>query len=61
MDVTKLAPVAKAVVAIAGALLVTAKVLTDGTLTMDDLQLIVAAWATAYAVWRVPNSDRTTL
>lgn len=55
MNVSKLAPIAKAVVAFGGAVIVTAKVLVDGTLTVDDFQVVVAAWAVVFGVYLVPN------
>lgn len=55
MDVTKIAPYAKFVVAITGAVLATATVLVDGNLSLQDISTIVAAWGTAGLVWSVPN------
>lgn len=55
MNVSKLAPYAKAVVAICGAIVVTATCLSDGNLSVDDCVLIGSAWLTAFGVHKVPN------
>lgn len=55
MNLSKLAPVAKAVVAIAGAVVVSATCLLDGNLSANDVVVIIAAWATVIGVHQVPN------
>ncbi len=55
IDVSKLAPYAKAVVAVGGFVLVVAKAVADGVLTVDDLQAIGVAAGVAFGVWLVPN------
>jgi len=55
MNVSKLAPYAKTVVAVGGALVATATLLVDGALSLDDLMLIVTAWGTVLGVYQVPN------
>lgn len=58
MDVPKLAPYAKAVAAICGALVVTATAVVDGTVSAEDVTTIVTAWVTAYAVFQVKNKPK---
>lgn len=58
MNVSRLAPYAKAVVAVAGAVVVTANAVLDGQLDANDWTAIVAAWATAYGVFRVTNAKQ---
>lgn len=55
MNLSKLAPYAKAVVALAGAVAVTAGCLVDGNLSVNDLTVIAAAWATVIGVHQIPN------
>jgi hypothetical protein len=55
MDVSKLKPYAKAVVAFAAALVTTASLLSDGELSADDIVAIVAAWTAVFGVFQVPN------
>lgn len=58
MDVSNLAPYAKTVVAIAGAIVVTATALSDGEITADDVVTIVAAWGTVIGVYQVKNKKK---
>lgn len=55
MDVAKLAPYAKTVVAVCGAIVATATVFVDGKLSLDDIGVVVAAWSTAGLVFKVSN------
>lgn len=54
-NVKKLAPYAKAVVAVCGIVVMAAKALADGHLTGDELLQIGTAVAVALGVYRVPN------
>lgn len=56
MDVSKIAPYAKTVVAVAGAVVVTATCLVDGVVDFDDATVIVAAWGTVLGVFQVRNA-----
>lgn len=55
MDVSKLAPYAKTVAAVLGALVVTAGCFLDGNLSNADVVSIVAAWSAVFGVYQVPN------
>lgn len=55
LNVQKLAPYAKAVVAIAGVVVLAAKALVDGVLTGDEIIGIGTAVAVALGVYQVPN------
>lgn len=55
MDVSKIAPYAKAAVAVLGALVTTATVIANGVISAEDVTTIVTAWATAFAVFQVRN------
>lgn len=55
MNVSKLAPYAKAVVAVLGVLVLAAKAFTDGQLTTDELVQIATATCVALGVYQVPN------
>lgn len=51
----KVAPYAKAAVAVLGVAMVTAKALADGELTMDEVTEIAIAIGVASGVYAVPN------
>ena len=55
MNVEKLAPYAKTVVAVAGAVIATASCLLDGVVSSEDVVLIVTAWGTVFGVYQIPN------
>lgn len=55
MNLSNLTPYAKAIVAVAGAVAVTAGCLVDGKLDANDVAVIIAAWATVIGVHQVPN------
>jgi hypothetical protein len=55
MNIPNLAPYSKAVVAVIGLLLVLAQTLMDGSISASDIGLITTAFATAVAVFHVPN------
>lgn len=55
MDVKQLAPYAKTVAAVAGALVATATLVADGEISADDIIAIATAWATAFGVYQVTN------
>lgn len=55
MNVSKLAPYAKAVMAVLGALLVTATAVADGTITNDEMVILIASWGAVFGVYQVPN------
>lgn len=56
MDVSKFTPYSKAIVAFSGVVLLFANLVSDGTLSPDDVSKVFAAAVVAYGVWRVPNS-----
>jgi hypothetical protein len=51
-------PIAKAVVAIGGAVVATAAVLATGNLDLAGLTTIIVAWLTALGVYQVPNAPK---
>ena len=55
VNVSKLAPYAKAVVAVGGLVVLVAKALVDGVLTGDEMAAIGIAVAVALGVYKVPN------
>jgi hypothetical protein len=55
MNVSKLAPYAKAVVALLGFLLLLAKCLSDGQLTSEEVQTLLVAGGVVVGVHQVPN------
>jgi len=55
LNVQKLAPYAKAVVAILGVVILGAKALVDGQLTTDEVVVVGTALAVALGVYQVPN------
>lgn len=55
MNVSKLAPYAKAVVALLGFLLLLAKALSDGSLSADEVQQLTVAAAVVVGVHQVKN------
>ena len=55
MNVSKIAPYAKTVVAILGALVVIATALSDGTLSGEEVVVIFATLGAAFGVYQVPN------
>lgn len=57
MNVSKLAPYAKAVVAVAGVVLLIGKALVDGVLTGDEVQAVVIAAGVALGVYSAPNKQ----
>lgn len=57
MNLTKLAPYAKALAAGAAAVGVTASALADGKLDSSELSAIVIAWAGVLAVYHLPNKQ----
>lgn len=56
MNVSKIAPYAKTVVAVAGAVVVTATCLVDGVVDFDDATVIATAWGTVFGVFQVRNA-----
>lgn len=56
MDVSNLAPYAKTVAAVLGALTVTVSCFLDGAIGNEDIITITTAWATAYAVFQTRNA-----
>lgn len=59
MNVSKLAPYAKTVVAVLGALVVTVSACADGTIDGNDIVTIVAAWGGVFGVYQVTNKPAT--
>ncbi len=57
MNVSKLAPYAKAVVAGAGAVGITAVALSDGIFTADEVVQVLTAWFTTIGVYQVKNRE----
>lgn len=55
MDVSKLAPYAKTVAAVLGALVVTVGCFLDNNLSNTDLVAILGAWGSVFGVYQVPN------
>ena len=55
LNVKKLAPYAKAVVAACGVIVLLAKAVADGTLTGNELVQVGTAVAVALGVYQVPN------
>lgn len=55
LNVSKLAPYAKAVVAVAGVVVLFAKALLDGQLTSDEVVAVGTTIAVALGVYQVPN------
>lgn len=55
MDVSKLAPYAKTVVAVLGALVTTVACFVDGNVDSSDVVTILAAWGTVVGVYQVRN------
>lgn len=56
MDVSKLAPYAKTVVAVLGAIVATVACFSDGVLDTADVAVIVSAWGTVFGVYQVKNT-----
>lgn len=56
MNVSKIAPYAKTVVAILGALVVITTALSDGTLTGEEIVVIVTTIGAAFGVYQVKNT-----
>lgn len=54
-NVQRLAPYAKAVVAVVGVVALVAKSLVDGVLTSDEIVSIGVAIGVAFGVYQVPN------
>lgn len=57
MNVSRLAPYAKTVVAVCGFVLLAAKALVDGQLTTDELVSIGTALGVAFGVYQVRNEE----
>lgn len=57
MNVSKIAPYAKAIAAIAGAIVTTATLVSDGEVSTDDFTAIITAWVTAFGVYQVTNAS----
>jgi hypothetical protein len=55
VNVEKLAPYAKTVVAVAGAVVTTASCLIDGNISSEDVVIIVTAWSTVFGVYQATN------
>lgn len=55
MNVSKLAPYTKAVVAVLGALVATVACFADGTIDSADVVTIVTVWGTVFGVYQVTN------
>lgn len=55
LNVSKLAPFAKAVVAVGGVILLAAKAVADGVLTQDEIVAVGTAVLVAAGVYKVPN------
>ena len=55
MDVSKLAPYAKTVAAVLGALVVTVSCFLDGAIGNEDMVTIITAWSTVFGVYQVRN------
>lgn len=55
LNVSKLAPYAKAVVAVCGFILIVAKALVDGTVTSDELYAIGTSAGVMLGVYQVRN------
>lgn len=55
MDIKSLAPYAKTVAAVAGAVVTTATLVSDGEINADDIIAIVTVWATVFGVFQVTN------
>ena len=56
MNVSKLAPYAKAIVAVLGALIVLATALSDGILSSNEVVVILTSFGAAFGVFQVPNT-----
>jgi len=57
MDVSNLAPYAKTIVAILGALVATVSCFLDGAIGNEDIVTIIAAWATVFGVYQTRNAN----
>lgn len=55
MNVSKLAPYAKAVIAVCGVFVLAAQAVSDGQLTFDELVTVGTALAVALGVYQIPN------
>jgi hypothetical protein len=57
MNVSKLAPYAKAVVAVCGFIVLAAKTVVDGHITVDEIVAVATAAGVAVGVYQVPNKQ----
>jgi enamine deaminase RidA (YjgF/YER057c/UK114 family) len=55
----KIQPIAKAIVAIGGAVVITASVVATGHIDANGIVDIVTAWIAAIGVYHVPNKTTT--
>lgn len=55
INVSKVAPYAKAVVAVCGVVVLAAKAVADGVVTQDEVVAVVTAVGVAVGVYQVPN------
>ncbi len=58
MNVSKIAPYAKAVVALLGFLLLLANCLSDGRLTSEEIQTLIVAAGVVVGVHQIPNAPK---